>query len=84
MSGEPLGDELLESADHEQLYRRLSEVSFGSSCQQVFGAALRLACVAGFGLADGVAEDHDGCQPEVLHDAVGLSSGKQSRASWRG
>jgi hypothetical protein len=70
MSGEPWGEELLESPEHEQLYQQLSEVAFGHSCRQVFGAALRLACVAGFGLADGEAEDNPECRPEALQDAV--------------
>ena len=70
MNEELSGEELLESAEHEQLYQRLSQPAFGHSCRQVFGAALRLACVAGFGLADGVAEDHDECRPEAYHDAV--------------
>ena len=68
-SVERLGVELLESDEQEQLYRRLSEAAYSNSCQQVFAAALRLACVAGLGVADGVAEARQGCRPEPVRDA---------------
>jgi hypothetical protein len=68
MSGEPL-EGVMDSAEHEQLYRRLSETAYGHSCQQVFAAALRVACVAAHGMAEGAAEDNPGCRPEALHSA---------------